>query len=98
MSLRGEPVIEHATLADGRELDVRVAVAEDPYVDIGELSTVTAELIEAATPIAMVTTPLDPDETSEARELARAIKAGLERGDVEPDSEGVQDVVDEVLL
>jgi hypothetical protein len=82
MSLRGQPISEHATLDGGGSVEVWVGVPEDSYVPASERSTVDIQLREAGTTLASVTTVLDPDQVSEARALAREVRAGIESGEL----------------
>jgi hypothetical protein len=75
MSLRGEPVEEQAVLGDGRRVVVRIAVPNDPYVRKRELDTVAVELWNGEQVLATVNSVLSPNQTSEARALAREIAA-----------------------
>ena len=84
MSLRGQRIEETATLPDGREAVVRVGVPDDSYVARKDLDTVALELVVDGEVEAALNTVLDPDQESEALQLAREIVAGLESGDLEP--------------
>lgn len=95
MSLRGEPVEATATLPDGRALRVRVGVPEDSYIAARELETVDIELYDGEQHVAAVNTVLDPDQTSEARELVRQVVAGLESGELEPTAAALEPLADE---
>lgn len=90
MTLRGEPVEVAATLPDGRRVVVRIGVPDDSYVPKRERTTVDLELFELDRALAAVTTPLRPEQTREARELARAIAAGLEDGTIEPTAGAIE--------
>jgi hypothetical protein len=94
MTLRGEPVEVAATLPDGREVVVRVGVPEDSYVAKRERATVDVELLEQGRGLAAVTTLLEPEQTSEARELARAIASRLEDGSIEPTAGAIEPLVE----
>jgi hypothetical protein len=96
MTLRNAPVEQVATLADGREILVRVGVADDPYIAKSELTTVTLELLENGRGLAAVTTVLDPDQTSEARQLLREVAAGLESGTLAPTAAAIEPLADEL--
>jgi hypothetical protein len=96
MSLRGRPVEQTARLPDGREARVRVGVPDDPYIAKRELDTVTVELLLDGTHAAAVNTVLDPDQSREARELAREIVAGLESGKLEPTASAIEPLADEL--
>jgi hypothetical protein len=90
MSLRGNPVVERATLPDGRTVEVRVAVPDDPYIAKQELETVDVELRDGGDVLAAINTVLDPDQDSEARELAHEIVRGLESGELEPTAGAIE--------
>lgn len=94
MTLRGEPVEVEATLPGGRRVVVRVGVPDDPYVERRDLATVDVELLEDDRALAAVGTILEPEQTSEARELARQIAAGLEQGTIEPTAGAIEPYVD----
>ena len=96
MSLRGSPVEKTATLPDGRTAIVRVAVADDPYVARAEVETVTLELAIDGEHAAALNTVLDPDQTSEALELAREVVAGLESGELEPTAGALEPLADQL--
>lgn len=96
MSLRGSPVEQTAALPDGRTALVRVAVADDPYVARGEIDTVTLELEIDGEHAAALNTVLDPDQTSEALELAREVVAGLESGELEPTAGALEPLADQL--
>ena len=83
MSLRGEPVEQIAVLPNGREVLVRVGVPEDPYIEKKEMDTVALELWSGDEVLATVNTVLEPEQTSEARALAREVAAGLGSGELE---------------
>lgn len=93
MSLRGSPVRETAKLPDGRTVEIDVAVAADPYVDDGT-DTVGVELREGETVLATLNTVLDPDQDSQARDLAREIRSGLESGALEPTAGAIEPLAD----
>jgi hypothetical protein len=83
MSLRGTPVVEHATLPKGGTVTVWVGVPDDPYFDDKKnLTTVDIQLHEGNNVIASLSTVLDPDQTSEALQLAREVKAAIEAGEI----------------
>ncbi len=83
-----------AALPDGRSVQVRVGVPEDPYIARKELATVDLELWEEGRPIAAVNTVLDPDQESEALALAREVVAGLESGELAPTAGAVEPLAD----
>lgn len=81
MTLREHHVEQIASLPDGGAVTVRVCVPDDPY--IGRKSdTVAVELVVGEETVASVNSVLDANQTSEARELAREIVAGLESGEL----------------
>ena len=83
MSLRGVPVVEHAVLPGGGNVTVWVGVPDDPYIDDKtQLTTVDIQLHEGNAVIASLSTVLEPEQTSEAVELAREVKAALEAGEI----------------
>ncbi len=94
MSLRGRTVEQNATLPDGREIVVHVGVPEDPYIPRSESETVDVELRSGRNVLAAVNTVLDPDQESEALELAREIARGLESGDLEPRASAIEPLAD----
>jgi hypothetical protein len=95
MSLRGEPVEATAMLPDGRSVRVRVGVPEDSYIAAGDLDTVDLELFDGDEHLAAVNTVLSAEQTSEARELARQVVAGLASGEIEPTAAGLEPLADE---
>jgi hypothetical protein len=96
MTLRSAPLEQVATLADGRELVVRVGIADDSYIAKSELETVTLELLEQGRGVAAVTTVLDPEQTSEALQLLREVAAGLESGELAPTAAAIEPLADEL--
>ena len=96
VSLRGNPVEQPATLPDGREAVVRVAVADDPYIARKELNTVALELRVDGELAAVVNTVLDADQESEALELAREVVSGLQSGALEPTAGALEPLADEL--
>ena len=95
MSLRGEPVEQVALLPDGRAIVIRVAVPDDPYISKRELDLVTLELVHDGRHLAVVDTVLDADQKSEALELAREVKQGLETGRLEPTAGAIEPLAEE---
>jgi hypothetical protein len=53
-------------------------VPDDSYIPKSEQSTVDLQLREGANVLASVTTVLDPDQDSEAHQLAREVRAAIE--------------------
>ena len=96
MSLRSRTIEERATLPTGSEVVIRVGVLPDPYVARKELETVSVELEAEGEHLAAVTTVLDPEHESEARALAREIKAGLESGELEPTAAAIEPLADRI--
>jgi hypothetical protein len=83
MSLRGSPIIEHAALPGGGAVMIWVGVPDDPYFDDRrQLHNVDVQLREGESVIASLTTVLEPEQTSEAEQLAREIKAAIEAGTI----------------
>ncbi|MBA3245297.1 MAG: hypothetical protein H0T61_09015 [Actinobacteria bacterium] len=94
MSLRGNPISETATLADGRSIRIDVGVVRDPYIS-ERSETVSVELHEGDVVLASLNTVLEPEQDSEARALAREIKAGLESGQLEPTAGEIERLADQ---
>jgi len=83
VSLRASPAIEHAALPQGGSVTVWVGVPDDPYIDDKrQLTTVDVQLHEGNNVIASISTVLDPDQVSEAHQLAREVKTALESGEI----------------
>jgi hypothetical protein len=94
MSLRGRSVERTATLPDGRNVVVHVGVPEDPYIPRAQLETVDVELHSGGHVLAAVNTVLDPDQESEAEQLAREIVQKLEAGELEPTASAIEPLAD----
>lgn len=94
MSLRGNPVVERATLPDGREAEIWVGVPDDDYVAQRELDTVALEVRVGGETAAALNTVLDADQDSEARELAPEIAEGLSSGRLEPTAGALEPLTD----
>jgi hypothetical protein len=94
MSLRGRTVERTATLPDGRNVVVHVGVPEDPYIPRSQLETVDIELHSGGHVLAAVNTVLDPDQESEAEQLAREIVQKLESGELEPTASAIEPFAD----
>jgi hypothetical protein len=94
VSLRGRTVEQTATLPDGRRVTVHVGVPEDPYIPRSESETVDVELWSSSAVLAAVNTVLDPEQESEALELAREIARGLESGRLEPTAASIESLAD----
>jgi hypothetical protein len=96
MSLRGQPVEAQAVLADGRILQVRVGVPNDPYIRRRDLETVSVELWDGETVLAVVNSLLSPNQTSEAWALAREIVSGLEAGELQPTAGAIEPLAERI--
>ena len=59
-------------------MEVWVGVPDDPYIAKSELSNVDLQLREGSNVLATITTVLDPDQTSEALQLVREVRAAIE--------------------
>ncbi len=94
VSLRGRTIEQGATLPDGRRIVVHVGVPEDPYIPRSQLETVDVELHADGVVLAAVNTVLDPDQESEALELAREIATGLESGRLAPTASSIESLAD----
>ena len=97
VSLRNRPVEETARLPDGREVVVRIGVAEDPYIPKRELNTVDVEIRAGDEVLAVVTSVLGAQHDSEALALAREIAQGLESGTLEPTAGAIEPLADRIL-
>jgi methionine aminopeptidase len=93
MSLRANPIRETATLPDGREVRIDVGVVRDDYI-ADSTETVGVELHAGDAVLASLNTVLEPEQDSEARALAREIRAGLESGDLEPTAGSIEELAD----
>jgi hypothetical protein len=83
VTLRASPVIEHAALPNGGTVTIWIGVPDDPYFDDKRnLTTVDIQLHEGGGVIASLSTVLEPDQDSEARQLAREVKAAIEKGEI----------------
>ena len=78
MSLRASPVSEHAALPGGGSVEIWVGVPDDSYIPKSELNNVDLQLREGSNVLASITTVLDADQDSEARQLAREVRAAIE--------------------
>ena len=95
MSLHGRPIVQTATLPDGREVRIRVGMQEDSYLAERELQTVDVELFAGEEALAAVSTVLLPEQESEALALARRIAKGLESGDLDPTAAAIEPLADD---
>jgi hypothetical protein len=94
VSLRGRTIEKLATTPDGRTITVHVGVPEDPYIPRAELETVDVELHAEGRVLAAVNTVLDPDQESEALQLATEIAKGLEAGRLQPTASSIEPLAD----
>jgi len=97
VSLRGNPVLESATLPDGREAEIWIGIPTDDYVPARELETVVLELRVNGEVAAALNTLLEPEQTSEALALARHIGEGLASGQLEPTAGALEPLADAPL-
>ncbi len=81
-------------MPDGRHVVVHVGVPDGPYIARADLETVDVELRAGTSVLAAVNTVLDPDQESEATELAREIARGLESGDLQPTASAIEPLAD----
>jgi len=95
MSLNGRPIEQTAKLPDGRQVHVRIGIAEDSYIPKRELRTVDVELFTDGEHLAAVNSVLLPEQESEALALARRIGAGLESGELEPTAGSIAPLADD---
>jgi len=83
VTLRAAPVIEHAKLPKGGNVTIWVGVPDDPYFDDkSQLTTVDIQLREGNGVVASLSTVLDPEQVSEARQLALEVKKAIEAGEI----------------
>jgi hypothetical protein len=73
---------------------VHVGVPDDPYIKRADLETVDVELRSGGHVLAAVNTVLDPDQESEALDLAREIASKLEAGEIEPTAGAIEPFAD----
>ena len=97
MSLRGSPIVEEASLPDGRVLVVRVGILDDSYIPKREIDTVAIELLEDGQVAASVNTVLGPEHEREARALARDVAARLSAGELQPTAHALEPLADSIL-
>jgi hypothetical protein len=69
-------------------------VPDDPYIPRAELNTVDVELYANGEVLAAVNTVLDPDQESEALQLAREIAQGLASGKLQPTASSIEPLAD----
>lgn len=97
MNLRVDPIVEEATLPDGRRFVVRVGLATDAYISRRELHTVTLELSADDRIEATVNTVLTPSQVAEARKLVAEVVAKLESGALQPTASAIEPLADTIL-
>jgi hypothetical protein len=97
VSLRGSPVEETTKLPDGREVLIRVALANDDYIPRREQHTVALELLFDGRVEATVNTVLDPGQDGEARRLAREVASRLASGELPPTAGAIEPLADSIL-
>lgn len=97
VNLRRQPVEQEATLPDGRQLLVRVSVANDAYIPRRERTTVTLELLKSERVEATVNTVLAPNQVAEARKLADAVATRLQSGELQPTASAIEPFADSIL-
>lgn len=90
MSLHAGPIEQTTTLPDGRTVVVRVGLFDGGYVPQKEIDTVTLDLLVDGEVEATVETVLNPNEVSEALELAREIASKLEAGELAPTAHSIE--------
>ena len=73
---------------------MHVGVPDDPYIPRRELETVDVELRIGNHVLAAVNTVLDPDQETEALELARTVAKGLESGELQPNAASIEPLAD----
>jgi hypothetical protein len=94
VSLRGHRVEQTARLPDGRTAVVCIGVPDDPYIGRKQLDMVALEVRIDDEVAAVLNTVLEPEQESEALELAREIVDGLESGEVEPTAGALEPFAD----
>jgi hypothetical protein len=94
VSLRSTPITRAVTLPDGREITVRVAVPDDPYIAKKELDTVALELLEGGRVIATLNTVLGAADEEAASALAREVADKLAAGELEPTAGALEPLAD----
>src|SRR5262249_19050533 len=82
MTLRAGAVVEHAQLPGGGSVEGWVGIPEDSYLSRADQTNVDLQLREGNNVLASVTTVLDPEQTSEALDLAREVQAAIEAGEI----------------
>ncbi len=67
----------------GGSITVWVGVPDDPYIDDKrQLTNVDVQLREGSSVVASLTTVLEPEQTSEAVQLAREVRLAIEAGEI----------------
>jgi hypothetical protein len=94
VSLRANPVEGTATLPDGRRVTIRIGVPDDSYIPGKELQMVSIELSADGEHLGAVSSLLDADQDSAARQLLHEIVVGLESGAIPPTAGGIEPLAD----
>ena len=97
MSLHGNPIVENAHLPDGRNAQIHVGVAEDPYIADRDMNTVVLEVRIGRGVEAVIDTVLEPSQVTEARHLADRVREGLSSGELKPTTSSLERLADEIL-
>src|SRR4051812_36569536 len=97
MSLHGNPILETATLPDGRDARIRVGIAEDSYIADSESNTVVLEVRVGHEVVAVTDTILDAAQVDAARHLATRVRDGLASGELAPTAHALEPLADAVL-
>ena len=97
MSLHGSPIIEEAHLPDGRQVQIRVGIAQDSYIDERDMDTVVLEVRIGRGVVAVMDTILGSAQVSEARHLANRVREGLTCGTLEPSTASLGPLTDQLL-
>jgi len=98
VSLRGQPLEQTVKLPDGGIVTVRVGIAEDSYIQRGELNTVVLELWDESRGehLAGVSTVLSADDVDAAGSLLREVVAGLGDGSLATTAGALEPLADSV--
>lgn len=94
MSLRTYTIERELTLPDGRSARLRLGLAQDSYIPRAEMETVVLELRVGEHVEASVPTILSPDQEEEGSRLVRDLVEKLERGELEPTAEVLEQYAD----
>jgi hypothetical protein len=96
VTLREAPLEKRVTLPDGRDVSVRIGLAQDSYIPRRDLDTVVLELWdeERGEHLAGVSTILSPDDTAAGHALLREVVEGLRSGAVEASAGALERLAD----